>query len=318
MNYSFISPGSVVKQEQGKLFLDVGNDLVNGIIDHHQLVETDYCATSLVLKYVELIHDNTKEIVLHSNPDLDCVASSFLANYYLNNHKFPSFAKELASFVDLVDFGRSGNSIVNLASIFSFLKREQDNDEEVVLLGHKLIEELSSYGFDSHYLPDKFQSISIKIEDDYRTYLLDLENSKTLKAKFPYKNRSGFKECIGLYLNKPNSVLFKEWVRNDTAHSKKDRGFDFLITEWNERRFVISVEPDDEIYLKGIGDTLNQQESLKRSSLGIILDEKNRVGYKIADPWYDGRAHGYTIIDVPRRGTELVFNEVLCALNIET
>jgi hypothetical protein len=35
-----------------------------------------------------------------------------------------------------------------------------------------------------------------------------------------------------------------------------------------------------------------------------------RSGYDNADPWYDGRAHGHTIIDSPRSGTLLTADEV--------
>ncbi|MBT5491004.1 hypothetical protein HOK00_01475 [bacterium] len=59
------------------------------------------------------------------------------------------------------------------------------------------------------------------------------------------------------------------------------------------------------------GDRLNKAEKIKRDRLNILIDEPNRPGYDIPDPWYDGRAHDYTIIDSPRIGTILNFNEIL-------
>jgi hypothetical protein len=35
-----------------------------------------------------------------------------------------------------------------------------------------------------------------------------------------------------------------------------------------------------------------------------------RPGYANADPWYDGRAHGYTYVDAPRSGTLLTAEEI--------
>jgi hypothetical protein len=35
-----------------------------------------------------------------------------------------------------------------------------------------------------------------------------------------------------------------------------------------------------------------------------------RPGYDNADPWYDGRAHSYTIVDSPRAGTVLTADEI--------
>lgn len=35
-----------------------------------------------------------------------------------------------------------------------------------------------------------------------------------------------------------------------------------------------------------------------------------RAGYPNSDPWYDGRAHHYTIVDSPREGTLLSAEEI--------
>jgi hypothetical protein len=36
----------------------------------------------------------------------------------------------------------------------------------------------------------------------------------------------------------------------------------------------------------------------------------SRPGYANSDPWYDGRAHGFTIVDSPRSGTLLTAAEI--------
>ena len=35
-----------------------------------------------------------------------------------------------------------------------------------------------------------------------------------------------------------------------------------------------------------------------------------RSGFANADPWYDGRTHGYTLVDAPRSGTLLTGDEI--------
>lgn len=56
MNFSFIAPGSSIKVEpKGKLYLDVGNRLDIGVIDHHQLKNTQKSATRLVYENPSLI-----------------------------------------------------------------------------------------------------------------------------------------------------------------------------------------------------------------------------------------------------------------------
>ena len=50
---SFTTMGAAVQPEPGKLFLDTGNNLCPGIIDHHQL-SYKTCTTLLVLQRKEL------------------------------------------------------------------------------------------------------------------------------------------------------------------------------------------------------------------------------------------------------------------------
>ncbi len=312
IGYEFIPAGSIIDRVyENKLYLDVGNKLERGIIDHHQPNSPKHCTTYLLYLNPNLIKYDTRTIVLHQNPDLDCVASSYLAVAFLRDKKFPYFTKKLCGFVDSIDFGYSAENLVNLNTIFSFLKLECQNDTEIIKLGHTIIDDLSCYGFDSKNIPKKFKDIYKKIKNDYFLYLEDLKSSMVIEAKLPYKLKKGFKLSKGLVLEKPKSTLFKEWARNDTLRFKK--GYDFLVVKWSKKRVVISVKPDDIIYLKGIGDRLNKAEKLKRESLGITVYEEIREGYDMPDPWYDGRNpnHNYTIIDSPHSGTFLSFEEIL-------
>ena len=65
---------------------------------------------------------------------------------------------------------------------------------------------------------------------------------------------------------------------------------------------------------------LDQAEAARRVELSGVDDravdtetgrpKPSRAGYANSDPWYDGRAHGDTIVDSPRSGTVLTAEEI--------
>ncbi|QOY50956.1 hypothetical protein [Candidatus Sulfurimonas baltica] len=314
IKYKFNLYGTVSKAKKNVLLLDNGNKLTKGIIDHHQPSAPKHSATMLTFLYPKLIGENIQRIELHISPDLDCVASSYLASYYIKNKSFPKFAEKLAKYLDKVDFGQSSKYKVSLSSIFSFLKNECKSDLEIVKRGHILIKECVKYGFESGSLPPKYHRYIKSIRDDYITYEADLKRASIKSIQVKRRNTSRFIQTQALIVFLPKSKLFTEWARNDSVHTKN--GFDLLVTSLSSKRTIISVKPDGVTTLKGFGDVLNSMETKRRKEKGIVLKEENRVGYDIPDPWYDGRnpSHNYTIIDSPRRGSELEFTEILKAL----
>jgi hypothetical protein len=83
---------------------------------------------------------------------------------------------------------------------------------------------------------------------------------------------------------------------------------------------VLSVTPESGASLRGLGALLDRAEAdRRRQRHGVddrAIEPKTRAplpprpGYDNADPWYDGRAHGYTIVDAPRSGTVLTADEI--------
>jgi hypothetical protein len=120
--------------------------------------------------------------------------------------------------------------------------------------------------------------------------------------------------------------MLKVWARSDTVHSSTKEGFIALCTYIpagmsRAPRCMISVKPDAPVNLEGLGKRLEKLEHdrLEKANRGkdprefqIVTGERlpNRPGYSNPDPWYDGRAHGYTIIDTPRCGTVLSADEI--------
>src|SRR5262249_44808400 len=82
----------------------------------------------LVLAHADLVSDAVGPgrdpavpftIVLHRHPDLDCVASAYLAVARLTTGSFPAGAEALVRYVDKVDEGALGASLANPGSLYA-------------------------------------------------------------------------------------------------------------------------------------------------------------------------------------------------------
>ncbi len=115
------------------------------------------------------------------------------------------------------------------------------------------------------------------------------------------------------------SVLNKYWVRAE--------GFAYFICPIKEMqdgvstRIILSLDPTwkealsgRRPTLRGLGFRLEQAEASARS--GAPSKDRGKPPRYLdgscdnADPWYDGRGHGHTIVDSPRAGTVLPYAEV--------
>lgn len=342
MRFSFIPYGSFVIPEPKIIVLDVGNQLCKGVIDHHQPGAEKECSTSLIFRYPHYILDHVKGIPLeeitlitHISPDLDAVTSSFFCHSILLSGLFPPFAEKIAAYVRDVDMGicfRRPNTVVTVYSIFTALcelirkEGEKKNwpPEKVYMVrieyGFSLWEYVISLMDNSTDLHDSsifesrhpFQEAHDLVKKDYSVYLQDLRKSKKTKFTIPNKSGIGSGEVDGLMAVNPQSLLFRSWARGDNLNSAGGRGFTMLAINYHHKRYIISVDPQSPYYLKGLGDLLEKFETKKRKELGKERLGKTRPGYTSPDPWYDGRnpLHNYTIVDTPKNGTVLTWEEI--------
>lgn len=136
-NYEFLGNGiSVDEIEENTLYLDVGNKLEKGIIDHHHLEnavnfnERKFLSTtSLILISMDLIpnsKEQTYKIVTHRSPDFDSIAAIYLAKEYLLNGCFPKYSHELAQYVEQVDCGKMkiDASMIRAPVVISYFLKE--------------------------------------------------------------------------------------------------------------------------------------------------------------------------------------------------
>jgi hypothetical protein len=120
-------------------------------------------------------------------------------------------------------------------------------------------------------------------------------------------------------------IFFKDWARSDRDRSPSGEGFIALSvfvseTRHEVRHCILSVTGASGASLRGLAEMLDRAESKHRSEIfgadDRLVDpvsgsrKPSRAGYDNADPWYDGRAHGFTIVNAPRSGTLLTADEI--------
>jgi hypothetical protein len=348
-----------------RLYLDVGNDLRPGVLDHHQLTAYTGSTTGLVLIHPELIdgavvptrrRDDPFTLVLHEHPDLDCVASAYLASAYLTTGSFPGGAEALGRYVDKVDEGALGLTLANPFALYAAYHRLAHNldvdsaranperwhasvEGGMRLIDHVLAEVRAGHALlevDAFACPGLLgDGDRAAVRDDIRRYERKLADPRThtRQARLRLPGQYGGKVVVEALLvrdvqnaDDPERVLFfKDWARSDTRRAGNGRGFIGLSVFMTEgarqvRRCILSLVPDAGASLRGLGALLDQAESERRRHLYGVDDRATdqatgaakppRPGYANSDPWYDGRAHGYTIVDAPRAGTLLTADEI--------
>jgi len=131
------SNNQLLQIKRNRIFLDVGNKLQIGVIDHHQRNDAVIsnkrelrCVTSLVIKYPDLITDNIDEnvelveIVSHYAPDFDCYAATYFVEKLIKEGNFgysDEVIERFCEYTEKVDCG--------------MLKIIPDNLEEIHAVG---------------------------------------------------------------------------------------------------------------------------------------------------------------------------------------
>ncbi len=341
LSYHFVPMGFVATPESGKVYVDVGNAFCAGVLDHHHPDAPDACTAMLVLKHSEYvtrqIADAGLTIIPHQYPDLDAITGAYFARMHVQGQKIEPMHHDWAAYVCKVDQGFTTLAPEQPITPYSLFTMRMDLLQEKLPDDAQLASRMMlDAGFD--FLDGLFDSLQCgaslealpmlessddfaleveAIQHDLALYEQDIQRADIFSCKLPKKSGEGCKEVTGLWIEKPASAMFKSWARGDVQHAGNDEGFVFLGVQVSDSRFILSVDPSSDVYLKGLGDLIEQAETEKRKQLGLERQGENRPGYDSPDPWYDGRSplHNYTIIDAPRVGTVLEMAEVRSILS---
>lgn len=366
IRFTYVGPGSMAPSFidiPDRLFLNVGNALRPGVIDHHQNHGDNISTTNLVINNAEFVassvnplrkHDDPFFIVLSENLSFDGIMAVYIALNLLKSNHLPDGAELLARYADKIDMGYSSKNKNSLYSAFILLQNLQfkNNNYDVnwkttfiqrflPVIEYALKEQkkhrIPISDVDVFSCPRLFSAKDKKmIVDDQKRYEAKLinPNSKPKTLKLRLNSDLGGSEIVDSLLvrdvqnqnDKDRVIFFKDWARTDSTRAPDKNGFVALSVfhsaeQGVNARCIISVRPDSNLNLRGLGALLEKAESEKRKSHFHGIDDRvtdlvsgkpktPRTGYSNSDPWYDGRGHGFTIIDSPRDGTFLSPEEI--------
>lgn len=332
--YRFVPYGTEFDPLKDTLVLDVGMKTVPGIIDHHHPEAEPECTASLITKYPSLVLGHIPrdeiykktykpsylEIITHRLPDFDAVSSIFLALKLIETGQIDPAMERIATYTKMVDsatlpkeWDLASTPYAILRALFLKIRKDESMASlERVKEGLKFINFLYSKSLEGHEIfvnkvlfsgIDRYERAIRRAEDDYFNYLNDLERGQRLLLNLPLATGEGTKTVDGLVVRNPRSYLLKDWARRDNRNPSLKQGFSFLMTNFGNRRFILGVDPEKSINLRGLGDMLNQKEAHRRRELERPF----------AHRWYDGNCpfFNFRIIDSPQDESSLSHQEIV-------
>jgi len=336
IDFSFVPMGYVAAPETGKLYVDVGNAFCPGVLDHHHPDAPNACTATQVLSHADFVRaqisDHCLTIIPHQYPDLDAVTGAYFARLLAESIAIEMFHHEWAEYVCRVDQGFTRLDPQQPVTAYSlFMMRlsllQPTLPDDACIASGMMLESgfdfldiifawLSSGGSleDTRSLAsiNAFRAEVDAIAVDLETYNADMQRADVYTCTLPGKAGYPAQKVPAIWIEMPRSTMFKAWARGDGFRAGNGHGFIFLAIRVAACRFILSVNPDSDVNLKGLGDLLEQAETEKRILLGKERRGACRPGYDSSDPWYDGRSplHAYTIVDSPRAGTVLTESEL--------
>jgi hypothetical protein len=326
--FQFVNYGERFDPAPGTLVLDVGMATVPGVIDHHHPEAEAECTASLIAKYPHLVlgHINPDEpltIVTHKLPDFDSLSSIFLAQKLVEIGSMNPSLHKLAAYARIVDSASlpkhidlSGTPYAILRALFSGSKKsEEDINRERIEEGLKFMRFLYARADEGLEILenrslfsgiDRYERAMRKVEADYFRYLEDTGRGLKVRVELPAADRIEKKTVDGLVVANPKSFLLKDWAHRDRDHASLGEGFGFTMISFGGSRYILGVDPERGVNLRGLGAILNRKEAERRTAEGRAFPR----------PWYEGNCpfFNYRIIDTPQDGTSLSQTEILDAL----
>lgn len=342
--FAFTEYGNQCHAQWGTVFADVGGKIDYGIIDHHTKDISPYNSAASVISqsphyilnhllgpinetYYRGLEIKNRELtftyITHNNPDWDGVASFYLCNYIVQNGMLPpkKITGALCTATEIIDQGKAkkDNDIKRPFMIFTAMCYIENSWENRILKGNKLIEDIISYyGTNINYLSFLEPFDSDLYREEYDQLLCDrihfdrdLENSYNFDIFIPTQTKDIEHVSAIAFKDTPKSKIAKYWVREDTDYKV------LLVpykTDGNITRVVISTDPNFDYVLPCLGYELEIAETQKRARIGKVIGGPPRFEREYSnnrDPWYDGRNHGFTIVDSPGQGTVLSYDEIV-------
>lgn len=125
----------------------------------------------------------------------------------------------------------------------------------------------------------------------------------------------------GIYVRDPQCALFGEWARVDVHNSALGKGFEFIAIAYSGGRptaaantsdYVFSIDPEraDGRHLYTVWSRLQTEEveALRAPSgeADVIVEQRHEALVALlSDPWKGGDTRSSTLVETPKRGTQI-------------
>jgi len=255
-----------------EVWLDVGNRVGPGVLDHHGGDTDVWSASALIMdRFQDLILDHVRDagsvtLVLHASPDLDAICSAWLVRALLESGEFPEPRIHLDRIVLAVSENDQGFVRTDepercwpvvmrtlLSAEFASLSDEARTRKGCEVLDETLAE-LSDEGdlasAASQIITPLARAEIARARRDYRE---DLSRGEVFQVKLwssarPWANgdgRASGPETKGgdrrsltdaIFLEEPRSTLFKELARGDVEWSPMGLGFSLMVVSHSAGR----------------------------------------------------------------------------------
>lgn len=320
VKFEFVRNGTTAEQtpEENTIWIDVGNKMEKGVIDHHGEKKDDsVCATEMVFKHPELVlqnitNSNELTIVGHILPDFDCVASAYLVKKLAENGELTPEMEKVVEYAKLTDTGKVNpgrNDVKNPYSILNAFAYMPENrgvsfdelNNNIMKNGFKLIDyclerikQNPELSFDSPELIEDncpFREEISLLEQASKEYEQALEISDKTELALPTLDGKA-KKVPAVFVNDiPENELtqdmMKNWLRDDgfvftsipVYDSHRFRTDDGqVMDDVKTSRAILSVAPQKGVNLEELGKIIEDKESGKCAELGIRRYSKGRDG----------------------------------------
>lgn len=335
--FSFVNYGEDIPPRPDTVVVDVGMKMVPGVIDHHHPTAEAECAASLVVKYPGLVLDHLGigpggepaggkrvfNLMTHRLPDFDAVSALFLVTRLIETGRVDIPMRKVAEYAKIVDSASLPKSLdlastphTILRALFSQIRRhsEESTNADRVEEGLKFMRFLYAKVQEGQDLlanrqlfrgVDRYERAMRRAEEDYFQYLDDVREAQPTELYLPLTAAAGpgRKKVDGLFVRRARSFLLKEWARLDHIHPAQNQGFTFLLSSVAPGRYMLGVDVEHNVTLKGLGPILDAREAELRRRKGMAFD----------NPWYDGNCAFFEnrIVVSPRDGSVLAFDDVV-------
>jgi hypothetical protein len=252
-----------------------------------------------------------RRLVVSANPTLDDLLASAFAARLVAGRALPNGARALAQYAALQREGLQPGEVPlgeSIEGIFLAQRNAHGEDLADPAVGERFARDwrrtadvllaAAEAGTDPFksalFAGPEFARERAFLAKDRDVYRQDVLRGERWVVRLP----GGPPKASALLLREPKALLAKQWARRDEA-APVGHAYLFLAVRWGKGQWVFSTDPVQRLPIRPLAEALQAAESVADGARAA------------ADPWFDGKPFGHTLVASPRAGTRLPDEDVL-------